>query len=68
VLAVVAAGGVGVDRAQLGRHQAEALALEPGEDLPGEAALHGVGLADHEGAVHKGDQGRTGARRDGNPR
>ena len=51
VLGVVGLGRRLVDRAQLGGDQAQALALEPGDDLPGEAALDGVGLADDEGAV-----------------
>ena len=52
VLLVVPAGGLGVDGAQLGGDEGEALALEPADDLADEAAFDGVGLADDEGAIH----------------
>ena len=50
VLGVVAAGEVGVERAQLERDDREALALEPADDLADEPALDGIGLAEDEGA------------------
>ena len=52
VLGVVAPGRLGVDRAQLGGDQREALALEAADDLADQAPLDGVGLADDEGPVH----------------
>ena len=50
MLVVVAAGEVGVDGAELHRHDREALALEAADDLADEAALDRVGLAEDEGA------------------
>ena len=52
VLGVVLAGSCGVDRAQFGGDEAQPLALEAADDLAGQAALDGVGLADDEGAIH----------------
>ena len=49
VLVVVPAGELRVDLAQLQRHDREALALEPADDLADEPALDGVGLAEDEG-------------------
>ena len=51
VLAVVLAGDLLGDRLHAHRGDAEALALQPGDDLSDQAALDGVGLADHQGAV-----------------
>ena len=59
VLGVVLLGQGLVGRPQLGGHQREALALEAGHDLPDQAALHGVGLAHHEGPVHAPERYRT---------
>ena len=53
VLGVVLGRGVAIDRPQLGGNQLQALGLEAGEDLTGEAALHGVGLGDDECPVHE---------------
>ena len=58
VLGVVPAGGLGVDDAELGGDEGEALALEPADDLADEATFDGVGLADDEGAIH--GRGRLG--------
>ena len=52
VLGVVAAGQLGVDRAQLGGDDGEVAALEAADDLADESTLDGVGLADDEGAIH----------------
>ncbi len=48
VLGVVARGPLGVDMAQLGRHQAQAFALQAADDLPAQPALDGIGLAQDE--------------------
>ena len=52
VLVVVAPGRRLVDPAQLARHEAQAPALEAGQDLADEPALDAVGLHDDEGALH----------------
>ena len=70
VLGVVAAGQLGVDGAQLGGDQREALALEAADDLADEAAFDGVGLADDEGAIHGAEARctrRAGARNPNEP-
>src|SRR5690554_4112828 len=66
VLGVVLLGEVLVDLAQLGGHDLEALALDPGHDLADEAPLDGVGLGHHEGLVHGPDATRA-APKPGNP-
>ena len=54
VLVVVAPGEVGVDGAQLERHDVRPLRSMPADDLADEAALDRVGLAEDEGAVAHG--------------
>ena len=54
VLAVVLLGGLAVERAQLHRDQRQALLLQPGDDLAGEAPADAVGLDEDEGALHEG--------------
>src|SRR4051794_5651863 len=51
VLGVVLLGETTVDRLQLQRHEAQALALDARHDLPDQAALHAVGLDQHQGAL-----------------
>ena len=69
VLRVVAAGELAVELAQLGRDQAQPLALQAADDLADEAPFDGVGLADDQGAVHErrrvadGQSGRRVTRR-----
>jgi hypothetical protein len=58
MLLVVAFEGGAVEVAQFEGHDAQALALEAGEDLTDEASLDGIGLQDDEGAV--GHSGRAG--------
>jgi hypothetical protein len=54
VLGVVLCGGVGVDHAQFRGDDAKQAALEAGKDVTDQAPLDGIGLADHESAVHGG--------------
>ena len=57
VLGVVRLGGRGVERAELQRDDLEVLRLDAADDLAGEAALDGVGLAEDQGAIsHKAAQ------------
>ena len=53
MLLVVAFGDRDIDRAELGRNEAQALAFDPADDLAGQAALDRVRLADDEGAIHR---------------
>jgi hypothetical protein len=56
VLGVVLLGGRLVEGAEVHRDQPEALALEPADDLPDQAAGDRVGLAEDQGAfVGHGD-------------
>jgi hypothetical protein len=41
-----------VDGTQIGRHDAQALALEAADDLSDETAFNGVRLADDKGSLH----------------
>src|SRR5580658_4412942 len=52
VLLVVPGRGLLVDPTQLGGDDPQSLALEAEDDLAGEPTLDGVGLADHQGAIH----------------
>ena len=52
VLGVVPARRLGIDRAQLSRHDAKALSLESADDLADQTPFHGIGLADDQGALH----------------
>src|SRR4051812_13927675 len=54
VLGVVALGEVLVDGHVLERDDAQALALEAGDDLAGQAARERVGLDEDQGPVHRG--------------
>jgi len=52
VFFVVPARSVCVDGTQIGRHDAQALALEAADDLSDETAFNGVRLADDKGSLH----------------
>ncbi|GAB3348397.1 hypothetical protein GCM10027300_10350 [Modestobacter lapidis] len=54
MLAVVLLGDVGGQRPELGGDQAQALGLEPGDDLTGQATGHAIGLDEDEGAFSGG--------------
>src|SRR3954464_9269173 len=54
VLRVVGLGGVAAQRAQLGSHQAQALALQPGDHLADETTGDAVGLDQDESAFSHG--------------
>ena len=51
MLAVVLTGGLLADRLHAHLGDAQPFAFETGDDLADEAALDGIGLADHQGAV-----------------
>jgi hypothetical protein len=53
VLAVVGRGHLLGDGPELGRHQAQLLALQARQDLTGQPTLEAVGLHDYQGAVHE---------------
>ena len=53
MLGVVRLGHLGRDGPELGRHDAQLLALQAAEDLAGQPALDAVGLHDDKGAVHE---------------
>ena len=53
VLPIVAPGGLLVQVAQLGPHQAQAPALQAPDDLADEPSFDGVRLADDQGALER---------------
>jgi hypothetical protein len=53
MLGVVRLGQLGGDDAQLGRHEAQLLALQPGDDLSDQSTLNAVGLHNDKGSIHE---------------
>jgi hypothetical protein len=54
VLGVVTPGKLGVDLAEVHRHDAQASTLEPPNDLADEPAFDGIRLAQDEGSALRG--------------